>query len=219
MFISLPTSIYLSIYIVYKCFVTFINKYRSTSDIKGTMSAAAKQTKSNETKSGAKKQLEKRIHTCMNKPPGWVDKKIEEDSKTSEQDLDDSVIITLVENFPDVMIIDEDAIKPPTSDNGMTYTERLSSTSSECELTVVQHTHSMICPYTKQTMSEPYKNKICGHSYEKKAIEEYIKVAKMPRCPVIGCDNKKKLEMKDIEANKELMNKLDSNNNNDKLKK
>lgn len=30
------------------------------------------------------------------------------------------------------------------------------------------------CPYTQQVMKEPYRNKICGHNYERAAILEFI---------------------------------------------
>ena len=30
------------------------------------------------------------------------------------------------------------------------------------------------CPYTQSVMKEPVKNKICGHNYEKMAINEFI---------------------------------------------
>ena len=30
------------------------------------------------------------------------------------------------------------------------------------------------CPYTQQVMKEPVKNKVCGHNYERMAINEFI---------------------------------------------
>ena len=30
------------------------------------------------------------------------------------------------------------------------------------------------CPYTQQVMKMPIRNKICGHNYEKAAIQEFI---------------------------------------------
>ncbi len=30
------------------------------------------------------------------------------------------------------------------------------------------------CPYTQQVMTNPVRNKICNHNYEKAAIEEHI---------------------------------------------
>ena len=30
------------------------------------------------------------------------------------------------------------------------------------------------CPYTQQVMKDPVRNNICGHNYEKTAIQEFI---------------------------------------------
>lgn len=63
----------------------------------------------------------------------------------------------------------------PASCNTYVEISRPLSTSSESDISVIQQTVSMICPYTKQLMVEPVRNKICGHSYDKAAIQEYIK--------------------------------------------
>ena len=40
-------------------------------------------------------------------------------------------------------------------------------------------------------MEDPYKNKICGHVYDKLAIFDHIRKDKRGRCPVAGCGNSK----------------------------
>ncbi|CAD5116318.1 DgyrCDS5222 [Dimorphilus gyrociliatus] len=65
---------------------------------------------------------------------------------------------------------------------------------------------STICPYSQQEMENPVKNKICGHSYEKSAIAEYIK-AKRQRafCPHAGCSNKKPLSPDSLIRDEEMI--------------
>ena len=61
------------------------------------------------------------------------------------------------------------------------------------------------CPYTQQVMKEPVRNKVCGHNYEKVAIEEYMSRKKgIAKCPYAGCGNRAPLKLKDMEENPEL---------------
>ena len=63
------------------------------------------------------------------------------------------------------------------------------------------------CPYTQQVMKEPMRNKLCGHSYEKEAIEEYMsRMSLDAKCPVIGCTNT--LNAQDVEVNSQLKVKI-----------
>ncbi|XP_018414969.1 PREDICTED: E3 SUMO-protein ligase NSE2 [Nanorana parkeri] len=60
------------------------------------------------------------------------------------------------------------------------------------EIAVTQSIDNCICPITQVEMVNPVKNKTCGHSYEKAAIEKMIqdrqKKGKSARCPRIGCE-------------------------------
>lgn len=61
------------------------------------------------------------------------------------------------------------------------------------DIAVTQSIDNFTCSITQMDMVNPVKNKICGHSYEKEAIEKLIqdrhKKKKPARCPRIGCDN------------------------------
>uniref|UniRef100_A0A8C5PNA2 E3 SUMO-protein ligase NSE2 n=1 Tax=Leptobrachium leishanense TaxID=445787 RepID=A0A8C5PNA2_9ANUR len=62
------------------------------------------------------------------------------------------------------------------------------------DIAVTQSMINLNCPITQSQMINPVKNKVCGHTYEKEAIEEMIQdrhhKKKNTRCPNLGCDHK-----------------------------
>lgn len=60
------------------------------------------------------------------------------------------------------------------------------------EVAVTQSMANFSCPITQMEMVNPVKNKECGHTYEKEAIEKMIQrrhqLSKNARCPRVGCD-------------------------------
>lgn len=59
-----------------------------------------------------------------------------------------------------------------------------------CVVPTVAGETSLKCPVTGVLMNEPYRNKICGHVYEKNAILDHLRKDKLGRCPMAGCSNK-----------------------------
>ncbi|CAH2285901.1 E3 SUMO- ligase NSE2 [Pelobates cultripes] len=61
------------------------------------------------------------------------------------------------------------------------------------DIAVTQSQLNLICPITQVQMTNPVKNKVCGHTYQKDAIENMIQNSqlkkKKTRCPKIGCDH------------------------------
>ncbi|XP_075438247.1 E3 SUMO-protein ligase NSE2 isoform X2 [Ascaphus truei] len=61
------------------------------------------------------------------------------------------------------------------------------------DVAVTQSQINFICPITQMEMINPVKNKVCGHTYEKDAIERMIQnrhqKKKKARCPKVGCDH------------------------------
>ncbi|CAM9149014.1 unnamed protein product [Ectocarpus sp. 8 AP-2014] len=68
---------------------------------------------------------------------------------------------------------------------------------------------SLKCPLTSSTFVDPVKNKVCGHTYGKKAILNHIRVAKNDggvSCPVAACSHK--VVKADLVPDKDMMRRL-----------
>ncbi|XP_053322425.1 E3 SUMO-protein ligase NSE2 [Spea bombifrons] len=65
--------------------------------------------------------------------------------------------------------------------------------SMDDDVTVTQSQANFVCPITLVEMTNPVKNKVCGHTYQREAIERMIQdrqqKKKNTRCPKIGCDH------------------------------
>ncbi|KAM4688897.1 E3 SUMO-protein ligase NSE2-like [Discoglossus pictus] len=61
------------------------------------------------------------------------------------------------------------------------------------DIAVSQSQMNFMCPITQLEMTNPVKNKVCGHTYEREAIERMIQnrhqKKKKARCPKVGCDH------------------------------
>lgn len=53
-------------------------------------------------------------------------------------------------------------------------------------------------PLTKQRMTNPVRNTLCNHHYEKSSILEAININKGLRCPVAGCGNKQAVKQQHL---------------------
>jgi hypothetical protein len=73
------------------------------------------------------------------------------------------------------------------------------------DVIMTQEEVGMKCPYTQQVMKWPVCNKICGHNYERDAIQEFIQRKKgNAKCPYAGCANLVPLRMEDLTENTQL---------------
>ena len=57
-------------------------------------------------------------------------------------------------------------------------------------------TLSIKCPLTQKEFEDPVTN-TCGHSYEKSAVENYVRGATRKKCPVPGCG--KQIEVENLQ--------------------
>ncbi|CAL8091001.1 unnamed protein product [Orchesella dallaii] len=57
-------------------------------------------------------------------------------------------------------------------------------------------------PFTRQTLKDPYENKICKHVYEYQSVMDMlITSGGRTRCPYPGCLNKKYIQLEDLHKN------------------
>lgn len=72
------------------------------------------------------------------------------------------------------------------------------------ELAVTNETIQMIDPYTKQEFTDPVKNKVCGHTYERSVITELLAThVHGQKCYWMGCKNRN-VRKDDLEPDYEL---------------
>lgn len=57
-------------------------------------------------------------------------------------------------------------------------------------------------PLTKQRMTNPVRNTLCNHHYEKSSILEAINISAGLRCPVAGCGNKQAVKQQHLVEDK-----------------
>jgi len=83
----------------------------------------------------------------------------------------------------------------------------------EVEISQVDDNMRFICPITKVELVDPVKNKRCGHTYSRKAIEQHIKAMKTrAKCPIPGCVSADVITSGDLEANNVLAFELRQRN-------
>ncbi|XP_045173179.1 E3 SUMO-protein ligase NSE2-like [Mercenaria mercenaria] len=111
----------------------------------------------------------------------------------------DHICITKIEPPKDVILVEH----PENKDtNCFAISHTINTSPRVGDVQFVKEHVSVICPYTRCVMKEPVKNKICGHTFDKYAMMDYLKLSRYPRCPLAGCTNVKRLEASDFEVNK-----------------
>lgn len=56
-------------------------------------------------------------------------------------------------------------------------------------------------PITQKDIEVPVRNIRCNHTYDKNSITYYIKNTRYPKCPYLGCSNKRLLRLEDLVVN------------------
>ncbi|XP_055310611.1 E3 SUMO-protein ligase NSE2-like [Sitodiplosis mosellana] len=65
-----------------------------------------------------------------------------------------------------------------------------------------------IDPITKQKLERPVRNKHCNHIYGFNSVQQSIQQNARLRCPIVGCPNKKHVQMSDLIEDEELATRL-----------
>ncbi|KAH9645390.1 hypothetical protein HF086_000008 [Spodoptera exigua] len=60
----------------------------------------------------------------------------------------------------------------------------------ESDLAITESQEQYLDPITKRPVTDPVKNTVCGHIYEKATILNLISTKPRSKCPVAGCGNR-----------------------------
>ncbi|XP_069162015.1 E3 SUMO-protein ligase NSE2-like [Procambarus clarkii] len=71
----------------------------------------------------------------------------------------------------------------------------------DTEVMTTKETVNLIDPISKMIMTDPVRNKHCGHVYERLSVVKMIKASKRKgfRCPSMGCGYREPLKVTDLE--------------------
>lgn len=86
------------------------------------------------------------------------------------------------------LYVDQESVLEGLQDQGQSSTARAPETEddNEDDIEMVGETQTYRCPITQSMLVEPYRSRVCGHSYEKNAIKTMLARNPMQRCPVGG---------------------------------
>ncbi|KAE9552484.1 hypothetical protein FO519_004297 [Halicephalobus sp. NKZ332] len=157
-------------------------------------------------------ELEQLAKECANKGAALTKFRNEVDSKL--KDADENGDLSSIENpFTSIM---DDILKKEEKSKRRTFKQEFNRVRAvienknaeageddEEDIVEEEQVVRMKDPITKQRITEPVRNKICNHVYQKDSIIDFINENKQRRylcqCPTPGCNNKKQLIPNDIE--------------------
>ena len=76
---------------------------------------------------------------------------------------------------------------------------------------VATETVSTIDPITRKEMTDPVKNTLCGHTYERSSITQLININSKQKCPMAGCANKNPVTLNHLIANSDVLKLIQQN--------
>ncbi|XP_071503211.1 E3 SUMO-protein ligase NSE2-like [Diadema antillarum] len=80
----------------------------------------------------------------------------------------------------------------------------------EEDLVMTQAELGTKCPFTQQEMTQPLRNLICGHHYDRQAIDELLTHRqKKIRCPLPGCTNTKPINPNDLQSDSDFRRQIE----------
>uniref|UniRef100_A0A0N7ZAP5 E3 SUMO-protein ligase NSE2 n=1 Tax=Scylla olivacea TaxID=85551 RepID=A0A0N7ZAP5_SCYOL len=73
------------------------------------------------------------------------------------------------------------------------------SANSDGDLVATECSNNFLDPISKKRMTDPVRNKTCGHVYDRGSIASMISKSKNKfKCPAIGCANRKPIKLSDL---------------------
>ena len=76
---------------------------------------------------------------------------------------------------------------------------------------VATETVSIIDPITRKEMTDPVKNTLCGHTYERSSIIQLININSKQKCPMAGCANKNPVSQNHLIVNSDILKLIQQN--------
>ncbi|XP_071551557.1 uncharacterized protein [Panulirus ornatus] len=136
-----------------------------------------------------------------------VKRAVDEESELPDSDKYDEVYLESLEELEQDRDIQEVIDNAPSV---KTFREQLlaqsvpggsSNADDSEELVTTQHSINIIDPISKKVMTDPVRNKHCGHVYDRSSVVDMIKVKKRKgfKCPSMGCGYREPLKLHDLE--------------------
>ncbi|KAJ8679897.1 hypothetical protein QAD02_015684 [Eretmocerus hayati] len=66
------------------------------------------------------------------------------------------------------------------------------------DIEMTQGEINVIDPFTKKRMTDPVKNKACGHVYDRASVTQMVNVNRNTKCPVVGCGDRSPILLENI---------------------
>uniref|UniRef100_A0A0P4VUE0 E3 SUMO-protein ligase NSE2 n=1 Tax=Scylla olivacea TaxID=85551 RepID=A0A0P4VUE0_SCYOL len=83
------------------------------------------------------------------------------------------------------------------------------SANSDGDLVATEFTSTFIDPISKKRMTDPVRNKICNHIYDRSSITTMISRSKHTfKCPAIGCGNRNPMKLSDLKEASDVKRQL-----------
>ncbi|MPC44997.1 E3 SUMO-protein ligase NSE2 [Portunus trituberculatus] len=96
---------------------------------------------------------------------------------------------------------EDENTKEPNSNlyDDVRITPLASNPDPDGDLIATQYSSTFLDPISKKRMTDPVRNKICDHVYDRGTITVMIAKSKQKlKCPTIGCANRKPIKLSDL---------------------
>ncbi|KAG6453522.1 E3 SUMO-protein ligase NSE2 [Manduca sexta] len=67
--------------------------------------------------------------------------------------------------------------------------QRAKQNLDESDLAITESQNEYLDPITKRPVTDPVRNSMCGHIYDRESIMSLINMRNKTKCPVVGCGN------------------------------
>lgn len=83
---------------------------------------------------------------------------------------------------------------------------------SDEEILITQEVENVRCAITGMEMTDPVRNTVCGHNYDRAGIEHYLSTRPNGKCPMSGCSSDSPVLQANLVENKDLKRYINKRN-------